>query len=140
MVSITSEPITADPLVAEVSVNTSGAVAVFVGIAREFTEGRKVIHLEYEAYREMALKKMGEIEAEVLDRWQLDRVAMVHRVGTLSIGEASIIIAISAPHRKDALEACHCAIDRVKEIVPIWKKEVFEDASRWVASEALAGN
>ena len=138
MVKFTYDVITAEPLIAQVSRNTSGAVAVFVGIAREFTEGRRVIHLEYEAYPEMALKKMEEIEAEVRKRWEVDDVAMVHRLGSLKIGEASIIIAVSAPHRQAALAACKYAIDKLKEVVPIWKKEVFEEGkSRWVGAQEI---
>lgn len=132
MVIITDQVISAESLIKEVSCPSSGAVAAFVGIAREYSGGKRVIELEYEAYPEMALKKMEEIATEVRERFGVDKVAMAHRVGTLKIGEASIVIAISAPHRKEALAACQFAIDRVKEIVPIWKKELFEDGSRWV--------
>lgn len=132
MVVITDQVISPESLIKEVSCPSSGAVAAFVGIAREYSGGKRVIELEYEAYSEMALKKMEEIAAEVRARFGVDKVAMAHRVGTLKIGEASIVIAVSAPHRKEALAACQFAIDRVKEIVPIWKKELFEDGSRWV--------
>ncbi len=137
MVHLTHDPITADPLVSEVSRNTSGAVALFVGIAREFTQGRRVIHLQYEAYPEMALKKMGEIEEEIRGKWEVDGVAIVHRLGVLKMGEASIIVAISAPHRRAALAACELAIERVKEVVPVWKKEFFQDGARWVGSQKI---
>lgn len=132
MVVITDQVLSAEPFVKEVSCPSSGAVAVFVGIAREFSGGKKVLELEYEAYPEMARKKMEEIGAEVKERFGVDKVAMAHRVGSIKISEASIVIAVSAPHRKEALAACQFAIDRVKEIAPIWKKELFEDGSRWV--------
>ncbi|MEE8448537.1 MAG: molybdenum cofactor biosynthesis protein MoaE [Thermodesulfobacteriota bacterium] len=132
MVKVTSEVLAAEPLIKRVSSAASGAVAVFVGVAREFSEGRRVVFLQYEAYREMAERKMEEIVAEIKQKWTVNDVAMVHRVGVLQIGESSIVIAVSAAHRRDALAACQYAIERVKEIVPIWKKEVFEDGSRWV--------
>ena len=132
MVKLTSEVLAAEPLIKRVSSAASGAVAVFVGVAREFSEGRRVVFLQYEAYQEMAERKMGEIVAEIKQKWTVNDVAMVHRVGVLQIGESSIVIAVSAAHRRDALAACQYAIERVKEIVPIWKKEVFEDGSRWV--------
>lgn len=132
MVKVTSEVLAAEPLIKRVSSAASGAVAVFVGVAREFSEGRRVVFLQYEAYQEMAERKMGEIVAEIKQKWTVNDVAMLHRVGVLQIGETSIVIAVSAAHRRDALAACQYAIERVKEIVPIWKKEVFEDGSRWV--------
>lgn len=132
MVIITDQVISAEALIKEVSCPSSGAVAAFVGIAREYSRGKRVLKLEYEAYPEMALKKMEEIAAEVRSQFAIDKVAMAHRVGVLKIGEASIVIAISAPHRKEALAACQLAIERVKEIVPIWKKEHFGDGSHWV--------
>ncbi len=132
MVKVSSEVLAAEPLIKRVSSAASGAVAVFVGAAREFSEGRRVVFLQYEAYQEMAERKMGEIVAEIKQKWTVNDVAMVHRVGVLQIGESSIVIAVSAAHRRDALAACQYAIERVKEIVPIWKKEVFEDGSRWV--------
>ena len=132
MFEITDQPLTLDPLVKAVTRPSSGAIAAFLGVVRERTRGRQVLYLEYEAYREMAIPKMREIGDEIRRKWQVDEIAMVHRIGHLEIGEASVAIAISAPHRQQALEACAYAIDRLKEIVPIWKKEVWTDGEEWV--------
>ena len=123
-----------DPLVTSVARNTSGAVATFLGIVREFARGRRVSFLEYDAYPEMATAKMQEIGEEIRKRWRVDCIAIVHRIGRLAIGEASVAIAIAAPHRREALQACAYAIERVKEIVPIWKKEVWTDGAEWIGS------
>lgn len=132
MFEITDQPLILDPLVKAVSRPGSGAIAAFLGVVRERTRGRQVLYLEYEAYREMAIPKMREIGDEIRRKWQVDEIAMVHRIGHLEIGEASVAIAISAPHRQQALEACAYGIDRLKEIVPIWKKEVWTDGEEWV--------
>ena len=134
MYKVTSEPLALDPLATAVGRNTAGAVATFLGIVREFSRGRQVVHLEYEAYPEMAEATMRQIGQEIRARWPVDDIAIVHRVGVLRIGEASVAIAVSAPHRHAALEACAYAIERVKEIVPIWKKEVWSDGSQWIGS------
>lgn len=132
MIEIIREELKAEALIKEVACPSSGALALFLGVARQHSQGKKVVSLEYEAYEEMAIKTLAQIAAEIKEKWAVDRVAMSHRVGPINIGETSIIIAVSAPHRKEALQACQYAIDRVKEIVPIWKKELFEDGSRWV--------
>jgi molybdopterin synthase catalytic subunit len=131
---ITEGPLSVDALVATVAQNTSGAVASFLGVVREFARGRRVSYLEYDAYPEMATASMRQIGDEIRNRWQVDNIAMVHRIGRLRIGEASVAIAISSPHRREALEACAYAIERVKEIVPIWKKEVWTDGAEWIGS------
>lgn len=131
---ITQNPLALDPLVGAVSQNTSGAVASFLGIVREFARGRQVSYLEYDAYPEMATATMRQIGDEIRNRWPVDRIAMVHRIGRLTIGEASVAIAISSPHRREALLACAYAIERLKEIVPIWKKEVWTDGAEWIGS------
>lgn len=131
---ITEGPLSLDPLVAAVSQNTSGAVATFLGIVREFARGRQVSSLEYDAYPEMATATMRQIGEEIRTRWPVDRIAIVHRIGRLAIGEASVAIVISAPHRREALQACAYAIERLKEIVPIWKKEVWSDGAEWIGS------
>ena len=113
-----------------------GAVVTFVGNVRQENEGRDVDYLEYEAYPGMAEAKMAEIGEEIRQRWGLARVAMVHRLGRCEVGEASIVIAVAAPHRREAFEACHYAIDRVKEIVPIWKREVWRDGAVWIGMHA----
>ncbi|MBI4574044.1 MAG: molybdopterin converting factor subunit 1 [candidate division NC10 bacterium] len=131
---ITESHLSLDRLAAAVGRNTSGAVASFLGIVREFARGRRVQYLEYDAYPEMATATMRQIGDEIRRRWPVDVIAMLHRVGRLGIGEASIAIAVSSPHRREALEACAYAIERVKEIVPIWKKEVWTDGAEWIGS------
>lgn len=131
-------PISADALHDAVLRDSDGAVATFAGVVRDHSMGRKTSYLVYDAYREMAEKKMEAIGREVKSRWEVDRVGMLHRVGRLEIGETSVLIAISAPHRKAALEACHYAIDRLKETVPIWKKEVWTDGEEWIEGDPSA--
>jgi MoaE-MoaD fusion protein len=113
-----------------------GAVVTFVGNVRRDNEGRDVDYLEYEAYPGMAEAKMAEIGEEIRQRWGLSQVAMAHRLGRCEVGEASIVIAVASPHRREAFEACHYAIDRVKEIVPIWKREVWKDGAVWIGMHA----
>ena len=132
MFEITDQPLSLEPVVNAVRRSSSGAIATFIGLVRERTRGRQVRYLEYDAYREMAVLKMREIAEEIRQKWQVDEIAMVHRIGRLQIGEASVAIAVSAPHRHQALAACAYAIDRLKETVPIWKKEVWTDGEEWV--------
>jgi len=130
---VVADPLSADLLVETVTVPEAGGVAVFLGVVRDNNAGRRVVALEYEAHAAMAEAKMKEIGETVHQRWPgVKRVAMLHRTGRLRIGEASVAIAVSAAHRREAIEACHFAIDRLKETVPIWKKEVFEDGAVWV--------
>jgi molybdopterin synthase catalytic subunit len=131
---ITETPLSLDALVTATGQETSGAIASFLGVVRAFARGRKVDHLEYDAYPEMAIAKMRQIGDEIRARWPVDRVAMVHRVGRLDVGEASVAIAVASPHRHEALEACAYAIERLKQIVPIWKKEVWSDGAEWIGS------
>jgi molybdopterin synthase catalytic subunit len=119
----------------EVRTDADGAVIVFRGVARRQSRGREVVHLEYEAYPEMAEKVMAQIGDEMRERWPISRVAIVHRTGVLEIGQASVMIAVSAPHRREAFDAASYAIDRLKQIVPIWKKEVWSDGSQWIGWE-----
>ncbi|GAA5347017.1 molybdenum cofactor biosynthesis protein MoaE [Planifilum fimeticola] len=128
---VTEKPLSADRLIRLVSNPRAGAVLTFVGTVREWTQGKQTLYLEYEAYKPMAEKKMKEIADEISKRWPDVRVAMAHRVGRLKIGEISVIIAAAAPHRGDAFTAGRYAIERLKEIVPIWKKEVWADGSEW---------
>lgn len=115
-----------------------GAVATFVGVVRGISRGKRISHLEYEAYEGMAVKRMADVAAQIKERWGLDRVAIVHRVGRLEIGEASIVIAVASPHRHEAFVACEFAIDEVKRTVPVWKKEVWEDGEVWIGLEPQA--
>lgn len=138
MYRIQEGPILADALHDAVLRDSDGAVATFAGVVRDHSMGRRTSYLVYDAYREMAEKKMKEIGREVKGKWEVDRVGMLHRVGRLEIGETSVLIAISAPHREAALEACHYAIDRLKETVPIWKKEVWTDGEEWIEGDPSA--
>jgi molybdopterin synthase catalytic subunit len=119
-------------LALQVASSSDGAIVTFSGIVRGTNQGKKVLFLEYEAYPEMASKMMERIGKEILDTWGLSSVRMQHRVGRLNVGETSVVIVVAAPHRDDAFAACQYAINRLKRIVPIWKKEVFEDGEVWV--------
>ncbi|MFN0071223.1 MAG: molybdenum cofactor biosynthesis protein MoaE [Chloroflexota bacterium] len=135
MFKIVDAPIDVTMLAETVRSDECGAVCTFLGVARLYSRGREVVHLEYEAYPEMAEKKMAEIAREIQERWGTDRVAMVHRTGVLKIGEASVGIAVASPHRRESFEACQYAIDRLKTIVPIWKKEVWSNGEQWIGWE-----
>lgn len=130
--AIFETPLELQRVVEAVSAAGQGGVVTFSGVVRGVTRGRKVVRLEYEAYPPMALKKMEEIAAEAAQQWPGSQVAIHHRVGVLMPGELAVVIAASAPHRKEAFRACEHAIDRLKEDVPIWKREVFEDGEVWV--------
>jgi molybdopterin synthase catalytic subunit len=138
MFKIVEQAIDPRELIEYVRTDADGAVDVFLGVARRWSRGREVVHLEYEAYPEMATRKMEQIAEEVRVRFGVERIAIVHRVGTLQIGEASVCIAVASPHRAEAFRACHYAIDRLKEIVPIWKKEVWADGSQWIGWEGAS--
>lgn len=129
---LSSEPLSLDAVVAEVRSDSAGAIATFVGTTRQQSRGRSVLHLDYEAYEEMAEKVMAEIAAELKERHELCELAIHHRTGRVDIGEASVVIAVSAPHRQDALAACKEAIDTLKERVPLWKKEFYEGGEEWI--------
>ena len=113
---------------------SAGGTVVFVGTVRNQTQGKKVIRLDFEAYAPMAIKEMEKIARQVEKKWNALHVVIHHRVGSLDIGELPVIIAVATPHRKEAFEACQYAIDTLKETVPIWKKEIFEDGEVWVAA------
>jgi MoaE-MoaD fusion protein len=119
----------------EVADPAAGAIVSFTGTTRDGNAGRKVIRLEYEAYEPMALSEMHKLAREAGERWQIVRIAIAHRVGIVEIGETSVAIAVSAAHRAEAFEACRFAIDRLKEIVPIWKKEHFEGGEIWIGCQ-----
>ena len=129
---VTEEPLSLDAVVAEVTDERAGGIATFTGTVRRQSRGREVTHLEYEAYAEMAEDVIGQIAADLLTRYELCAVAIHHRVGRVEIGEASVVIAVSAPHRQAALNACREAIDTLKETVPLWKKEVYEGGEAWI--------
>ena len=135
MIRITNDPLDAALAVSQVESPAAGAVAAFVGVTRNNTAGRKVLFLEYEAYRPMADEQLRRVADEMRERWDLQGVAIHHRLGRLEIGEASLVVAASSAHRQAAFEACHFSIDRIKQIVPIWKKEFFEGGEVWVGSQ-----
>jgi molybdopterin synthase catalytic subunit/molybdopterin converting factor small subunit len=129
---LTEGPIDLDGVLAEVADERAGAVASFLGTTRLHSRGRSVVHLEYEAFPGMAERVMAEIAERLKERYDLCEVAIAHRVGRVGIGETSVAIAVSAPHRADALAACRDAIDTLKERVPLWKKEVYEGGEEWI--------
>jgi molybdopterin synthase catalytic subunit len=133
MIAITEGPLDHAAITEDVRSTGAGAVCSFMGTVREMTGDRRTASLDYEAYPEMALKKMKELEAEARERWPILGAALVHRVGHLELGEISVVVAVSCPHRSQAFEACRWLIDRLKEVVPIWKKEVWADGTEeWV--------
>ena len=138
-IEITHEPLDPKAITAHVRKPSNGAVITFLGTTRAQTGDRTVLHLEYEAYQPMAGDKLAEIAAEIGDRWEIEDVAIAHRLGRLEIEDISLVVAVASPHRRDAFEACQYSVDRIKEVVPIWKKEYFEDGEVWVESpESLA--
>lgn len=136
LLEVTPAPISVDRLLQEVADPESGAVVVFLGVVRGHTRGRPVQHLTYEAYEALARRELERIVAVMKERWPVRRVAIVHRTGRLQVGEASVAIAVSAPHRPEAFEAARFAIDTLKQTVPIWKKEVWEGGEAWVGTGA----
>lgn len=132
MFRITPEPLDPLELMQAVGDDAAGAVALFAGVVRNENLGRRVEYLEYDAYPPMAERMMAELAEEVRAKWPITGIAMAHRTGRLAIGEASVIITVSSPHRADAIEACHYAIDQLKATIPIWKKEVFEGGEEWL--------
>lgn len=129
---VTDEPLSLDEVVRAVTTEEHGGVVTFTGVVRRQSRGKRIVRLEYEAYRPMAERKLAEIGAGLAAEMPGVRVAIVHRVGVLAVGEAAVVIAASAPHRAAAFDACRAAIDRLKESVPIWKKEIAEDGEEWI--------
>lgn len=135
MIEITYEPLDPEAITARVQSASNGAVVTFLGVTRDNTNGRKVLHLEYEAYRPMADKMLAQIVDEIRERWGITDVAIAHRLGRLELGELSLVVAIASPHRKEAFAACQYSVDRIKQMVPIWKKEFFEGGEVWIGSQ-----
>ena len=135
MIHITDKLIDTESVTNSVRSDSNGAVITFLGTTRDTTAGRTVRYLEYEAYRPMADQTLKQIVNEINERWSIRDVAIAHRLGRLEIGDISLVVAVSAPHRKDAFLACQYSVDRIKQIVPIWKKEMFEDGEIWVGSD-----
>jgi molybdopterin synthase catalytic subunit len=129
MVRLITSPIDTQEAAESVRTPESGGIDVFIGTTRNQSRGRAVLALDYEAYEPMALKVMALLEREACDRWPLQRVTIVHRLGRVEVGETSVVVAVSSAHRKEAFEACRFLIDRLKQDVPIWKREYFADGS-----------
>ena len=132
---ITNEPIIIQEIVDKVVDRDAGAINTFIGTVREMTKEKKTLYLIYEAYEAMAVKKLEQIGREIEERWPKTKVAITHRVGKLEITDIAVVIAVSTPHRADSYEASRYAIERIKEIVPIWKKEHWEDGTLWMGDQ-----
>ncbi|MDG3002896.1 molybdenum cofactor biosynthesis protein MoaE [Paludisphaera mucosa] len=133
MIEITESPLDHAALTERVRHANAGAVCTFLGTVREMTGERRTVALEYEAYPEMAGKKLAELEAEARRRWPLIEVVLAHRVGRLELGDVSVVVAVCCPHRGDSFEACRWLIDTLKEVVPIWKRENWADGEEeWI--------
>lgn len=133
--SIVDVPIITDDVIQKVKSVNVGAITVFIGTVRELTNGKKTLSLEYQAYESMAVKKLAKIGEEIIEKWPNTKVAITHRVGKLDISDVAVVIAVSSPHREAAYEANAFAIERIKQIVPIWKKEYWEDGTKWIGDQ-----
>jgi len=132
-IEITTAPISPETVAEKVKRDCHGALVTFTGMIRDNSDGRQVLSMEYEVFNEMALKKLAEVVSEVRARWQPLDIAISHRVGKMDVGDVALVVAVASPHRKEAFAACQYAVDRIKEIVPIWKKEMREDGGEWVS-------
>lgn len=133
--NIVDTPIVVEEVSDKVKSRNAGAITVFIGTVRELTKGKKTLSLEYQAYETMAVKKLAQIGDEIKQKWPEAIVAITHRVGRLEISDIAVVIAVSSPHRKVAYEANEYAIERIKQIVPIWKKEFWEDGTMWIGDQ-----
>jgi molybdopterin synthase catalytic subunit len=136
MFSVTHKALNLQELVDFVTQPEAGAIVTFIGTTRNNNEGRRVVALDYDAYPEMAEKELARIGDEAKEKWNIQRMAIVHRIGPVQITEPSVVIAVSAAHRADAFEACRFAIEEIKKTVPIWKKEVFEGGEVWIGTQS----
>ncbi|MDO8614260.1 MAG: molybdenum cofactor biosynthesis protein MoaE [Dehalococcoidia bacterium] len=134
---LTAAPLDPARLVEHVRRDEAGAIALFYGVVRNNSMGRRVLYLEYDAYAELATKVMRQIAEEIRERYPVTDIAIQHRTGRLEIGETSLLVAVSSPHRREAFQACHALVDRFKEVVPVWKKEVWEGGEEWIEGEAV---
>ncbi|WP_100331127.1 molybdenum cofactor biosynthesis protein MoaE [Bacillus xiapuensis] len=132
---ITDKPISAEEVTQKVARREAGAITAFIGTVREFTKGKKTLFLEYQAYVPMAIKMFEQIAKESKEKWPEAQMAITHRIGRLDISDIAVVIAVSSPHRKTAYEANEYAIERIKQIVPIWKKEHWEDGTEWIGDQ-----
>lgn len=134
MIEITEQPIEVQKIIDAASLKEAGAINTFIGTVRNHTSGKKVTRLEYEAYEPMAASEIRKIIDDACKKWNLTGWAVSHRVGTLLPGETAVVVAVSTPHRKESFAACQFIIDSLKQTVPIWKKEFFEDGDQWVSA------
>ena len=132
---ITERPVDIGACIEKVTRPEAGAISTFIGIAREFTNGKRTLFLEYEAYFPMAIKQLAQVGDEIKQKWPEAEVAIAHRIGRLGISDVAVAIAVSTPHRDASFKASRYAIERIKEIVPIWKKEHWEDGSKWIGDQ-----
>jgi len=132
MIRISEKEINPDELIKVVANSETGAVVTFTGIVRGRNNGKKVLHLKYEAHKQMAEKLLKQLKKRIKKQYSVSGIAIQLRIGTIKAGEISVLIAVSAPHRKEAFEACHHIIDSIKHTLPVWKKEYYEDGSQWV--------
>lgn len=140
MIELTRRPINPLRLFNKVRRESNGAVVIFIGTVRSPSEGKVVLSLEYDAYKGMAEGMLRQLEQEIASRWKLKDIAISHRVGKMQPGDIAVVIAIGSPHRQEGFEACQYGINRLKEIVPIWKKEFFEDGASWVEEKRELGD
>ena len=136
MIEITHDVLDETRIIESVKNDNAGAVVAFLGRTRDQTDGRVVLHLEYEAYRPMADQELARVTEEMEERWELVGIAIAHRLGRLELGDTSLVVAVSSAHRQNAIEACQYGVDRIKQVVPIWKKEFFEDGEVWVGNQS----
>lgn len=132
---IVEEPIQVESVIKKVERREAGAITTFIGAVREWTKGRRTVYLKYQAYVPMAVKMLAKIGDEINEKWPDTKVAISHRIGHLDISDIAVVIAVSSPHRKAAYEANEYAIERIKQIVPIWKKEHWEDGETWIGDQ-----
>jgi molybdopterin synthase catalytic subunit len=136
MIQISAEPIDIQACIDAAQSERAGAIDVFVGTVRNHNNSKEVVRLEFEAYDTMAVKKMEELAQQAKSRWEIEKIVMVHRKGVLDIGDVAVVIAVSTPHRAASFEACQWLIDTLKQVVPIWKKEIYKNGEEWLEAHA----
>jgi molybdopterin synthase catalytic subunit len=136
MIKISAQPIDIQACINAAQSERAGAIDVFIGTVRNHNNAKEVVRLEFEAYDVMAVKKMEELANKARERWEIEKIVMIHRKGVLEIGDVAVVIAVSTPHRAASFEACQWLIDTLKQVVPIWKKEIYENGEEWLEAHA----
>lgn len=136
MIKISDKPIDIQACIDAVQSERAGAIDVFIGTVRNHNNAKEVVRLEFETYDVMAVKKMEELASQAYNRWDIEKIVMIHRKGVLQIGDVAVVIAVSTPHRVASFEACQWLIDTLKTVVPIWKKEIYESGEEWLEAHA----